>query len=246
MTNLWDGLFGEDEMALREAGGYGEHIGVGSRPAVIVIDAIRSFTGYPGEDHMESVKTFRTSCGPYAWAAIPAIERLLAAGRERELPTFFTRAALLPAEYRRGKARKNRRLGKESPEVRAIGHEYPDEIAPLPGELIIEKHKPSVFFGTPLLNHLQVLEVNHVIVAGTTTSGCVRASVYDAFSYNFGVTVPQECVFDRFQTSHRVALHDMDSKYADVVPLDDVLRELEAVVPLPSTAAPAVAAAGIS
>ena len=101
-------------------------------------------------------------------------------------------------------------------------------------------------FGTPLLNHLQVLEVNHLIVAGTTTSGCVRASVYDAFSYNFGVTIAQECVFDRFQTSHRVALHDMDAKYADVAPLDDVLRELDAVMPRPSDSAPPIATAAVS
>ena len=67
----WDGLFGDDERAIREAGGYGRSGGIGARPAVLVIDVVRNFTGYPGESHLESVKTFRSSCGPMAWEAIP-------------------------------------------------------------------------------------------------------------------------------------------------------------------------------
>ena len=228
----WDGLYGEDELAIWQAGGYGSSIGLGQRPAVLVIDAIRAFTGYPGESHLESVQRFRQSCGPYAWQAIPAIAKLLAAGRERSFPVIFTRAALLPAELRATRRRKNRRVGVEPEDVRSVGHEYPDEIAPKPGEMIVEKAKPSVFFGTPLLNHLQMYGVDHLLVAGTTTSGCVRASVYDAFSYNFGITIPQECVFDRFPTSHRVNLFDMNSKFADVIPLDELLSNLETNFPV--------------
>lgn len=231
----WDGLYGADELAAWEAGGYGARAGLGERPAVLIIDAIRAFTGYAGEDHLTSVKTFRQSCGPYAWAAIPSIQRLLAAGRDRGFPVIFTRAALLPPELRGARRRKNRRVGKEG-EGAVIGHEYPPEIAPLPGELIIEKTKPSVFFGTPLLNHLQMYEVDHLLVAGTTTSGCVRASVYDAFSYNFSITIPYECVFDRFPTSHRANLFDMNSKFADVVSTDELMAELDTAFPLPATA----------
>ena len=60
-------------------------------------------------------------------------------------------------------------------------------------------------------------------VTGCTTSGCVRASVIDAFSYNYKVSVVEECVFDRGQASHKINLFDMNAKYADVVPLREAL-----------------------
>jgi maleamate amidohydrolase len=226
----WDGLYGQDELAIWEAGGYGSRAGVGERPAVLVIDPVRAFTGYPGEEHLASISRFRQSCGPYAWQAIPHIQRLLAAGRERGFPVIYTRAALLPPELRGARRRKNSRVGREA--FAEEGHEYPPEIAPQPGELVIDKTKPSVFFGTPLLSHLQMYGVDHLLVAGTTTSGCVRASVYDAFSLNFSITIPFECVFDRFQTSHRVNLFDMNSKFADVVSLDELIAQLDEAFPV--------------
>jgi maleamate amidohydrolase len=237
----WDGLYGEDELAAWEAGGYGARAGLGERPGLLIIDPVRAFCGYEGQDHIESVKQFRQSCGPYAWEAIPHIQRLLAAGRERGFPVIFTRASILPIELRGTRRKKNRRVGAESAETAEIGHEYPPEIAPLPGEIIIEKTKPSVFFGTPLLSHLQMYGVDHLLVAGTTTSGCVRASVYDAFSLNFSITMPYECVFDRFQTSHRANLFDMNAKFADVISIEELLVSLDEKFPV---TAPAVAGSG--
>lgn len=233
----WDGLYGADELAVREAGGYGARGDIGERPAVLIIDIVRNFTGYPGEDHLASIKRFRQSCGPYAWAAIPHVATLIAAGRDRGFPVIFTRATRLPDELRLAQRRKNRRAASESAESVALGSEYPEEIAPLPGEIIIEKTKPSPFFQTPLLSHLQMLGVDHLLIAGCTTSGCVRAAVYDGFSYNFGQTLVEECVFDRFPTSHKVNLHDMDAKFADVVPVAEVLRELDEKFPLPRKSA---------
>ncbi len=237
----WDGLYSPLELSVFEAGGYGARAGLGQHPAVLVIDPVRAFTGYPGQDQVESIRTFRQSCGPYAWQAIPHIQRLLAAGRARGFPVIYTRAALMPPELRGARRRKNSRVGREPADVAVEGHEYPPEIAPQPGEIIIEKTKPSVFFGTPLLNHLQVLGVDHLLVAGTTTSGCVRASVYDAFSLNYSITIPYECVFDRFPTSHRVNLFDMNSKFADVVSLDELLADLDREFPVASGAVAAAA-----
>ncbi len=235
----WDGLYGPNELAIWGAGGYGARAGVGQRPAVLIIDPVRAFCGYPGEEHLASVSRFRQSCGPYAWQAIPHIQRLLAAGRARGFPVIYTRASILPPELRGARRRKNSRVGKESGETAVEGHEYPDEIAPLPGELIIEKTKPSVFFGTPLFSHLQMYGVDHLLVAGTTTSGCVRASIYDAFSLNFSITIPYECVFDRFITSHRVNLFDMNSKFADVISLEELLAQLDEAFPLAAGSVPA-------
>jgi len=226
----WDALYGREELAVFEAGGYGARAGLGHHPAVLIIDPARAFTGYPGQDQLESIRTFRQSCGPYAWQAIPHIQRLLTAGRARGFPVIYTRAALLPPELRGVRRRKNRRVGHEA--FAEEGHEYPPEIAPREGEIVIEKTKPSVFFGTPLLSHLQLLGVDHLLLAGTTTSGCVRASVYDAFSLNFSITIPYECVFDRFITSHRVNLFDMNSKFADVVSLEELLADLDQAFPV--------------
>jgi nicotinamidase-related amidase len=226
----WDGMYDTNQLEVFRAGGYGSPAGLGKRPGLLIIDPVRAFTGYPGEEHLASIARFRQSCGPYAWAAIPHIQRLLAAGRARGFPVIYTRAALLPPELRGVRRRKNSRVGQEAHAEE--GHEYPPEIAPQPGEIVIDKTKPSVFFGTPLLGHLQMYGVDHLLVAGTTTSGCVRASVYDAFSLNFSVTIPYECVFDRFITSHRANLFDMNSKFADVVSIEELLADLDASFPI--------------
>jgi len=88
------------------------------------------------------------------------------------------------------------------------------------------KQKPSGFFGTNLLSYLVLLGCDSVVVTGTTTSGCVRATVLDAFSNNFRVTVAKEACFDRSQASHAVNLCDMHSKYADVLPVEEVKQYL--------------------
>ena len=66
------------------------------------------------------------------------------------------------------------------------------------------------------------LGIDTLIVTGTTTSGCVRASVLDAFSQNYKITIVEDCTFDRFESSHAINLFDMHCKYCDVMPLDDV------------------------
>ena len=82
--------------------------------------------------------------------------------------------------------------------------------------------KPSGFYGTNLLSYLVLLGCDSVVVTGTTTSGCVRATVLDAFSNNFRVTVAEEGCFDRSQASHAINLCDMHAKYADVLPVAEV------------------------
>jgi maleamate amidohydrolase len=72
-----------------------------------------------------------------------------------------------------------------------------------------------------------LLGCDSIVVAGTTTSGCVRATVIDAFSNNFRSIVIEDACFDRAQTSHAVSLFDMHAKYADVVPSSDVLKYVD-------------------
>ena len=100
-------------------------------------------------------------------------------------------------------------------------------IAPVKGETVIQKTKPSAFFGTPLASYLTHLGVDTVVVTGTTTSGCIRASVLDAFSNNFKSIVVEEAVFDRGEVSHKINCFDMNSKYADVIPVEDAKAYLK-------------------
>jgi nicotinamidase-related amidase len=106
------------------------------------------------------------------------------------------------------------------------GNEIVDEIAPEPHDIVVLKQKPSGFFGTNLLSYLVLLGCDSVIVTGTTTSGCVRATVLDAFSNNFRVTIAEEACFDRSEASHAINLCDMQAKYADVLKVEAVKRYL--------------------
>jgi nicotinamidase-related amidase len=97
------------------------------------------------------------------------------------------------------------------------------QIAPGPEDLVIHKQKPSGFHGTNLVSYLTLLGCDSLIVAGTATSGCVRATVVDAFSYNFRVSMVEDACFERSEASHAMALCDLNAKYADVIGSDEVL-----------------------
>jgi nicotinamidase-related amidase len=119
---------------------------------------------------------------------------------------------------------KNSRSG-EAPKTASNrdGYDIVDEIAPGPKDLVIYKQKPSGFFATPMAGYLTQLHCDSVIVTGTTTSGCVRATVLDAFSNNYRVALVEDGCFDRSEASHAITLCDMNAKYADVVKADEVL-----------------------
>ena len=107
------------------------------------------------------------------------------------------------------------------------GNEIVTPIAPSPRDIVVLKQKPSGFFGTNMASYLTLLGCDSVIVTGTTTSGCVRATVLDAFSLNYRVALAEEGCFDRSQASHAINLCDMNAKYADVVKTSEVLAFLD-------------------
>ena len=94
-------------------------------------------------------------------------------------------------------------------------------------DLLLYKTQASAFFGTALSGILASARCDMLIVAGCTTSGCVRASVVDAMQYGFPPFVVRECVADRSAIQHESNLIDMNSKYADVVSLDAMLQDLD-------------------
>ena len=104
-----------------------------------------------------------------------------------------------------------------------------DQLAPEPGEPVLRKRSASVFGSTAIASVLNQLRIDTVIIAGESTSGCVRAAVVDARDLRYPVVVPEECVFDRTEASHAINLYDMHRKYAHVIALSETLDYLARV-----------------
>jgi nicotinamidase-related amidase len=196
----------------------------------LIIDVNYNFCGDKSEPILDSIKRWPSSCGEDAWSALPHIQKLVAAARKRRLPVIYTTGAFRSDGWDFGSWRwKMARMNEmqRQPQRNIDGDEIMPQIAPAPQDIVIGKLKPSAFHGTPLRGHLTLLGADSLIVCGTTTSGCVRASVIDAFSDNYRVTIAEECCFDRAQSSHAINLMDMQAKYADVRPTAEIVAHLE-------------------
>ncbi len=222
---IWDKFLTERDNKVFEAAGYGARGGFGARPALVIVDMNYSFCGHKSEPILDSIPVWPNSCGAEAWTAIEHLQNVLEKARAQHIPTFYT-----TANKRRhdgfdagGWKHKNRRA---TGPVGVPGFPMDtivEEIKPVASDVLIEKLKPSAFFGTPLVGFLTDLGVDTVIVCGTTTGGCVRATVIDAFSYNFKVSVIDECTVDRGQASHAINMFDMNAKYADIVSAQETI-----------------------
>ena len=219
----WDGIISEEEQKAYHAAGFGRPSGVGKRPALLIIDVQYRTIGTTPKPFWESIKEFPTSCGDVGWNAMRNIATLLAEFRRNRWPVLYPHVAP------KNKATDGGRLAQKVPAIMNIpekGYEFPAEIAPREGDVLIPKKHPSAFFATPLVSHLIDLQADTLVVTGCTTSGCVRGSVVDGFAYNFRVLVPHDAVYDRSATSHAVNLFDMASKYADVASSAEILEKL--------------------
>jgi nicotinamidase-related amidase len=228
---IWDKFLTERDKAVFAAGGFGARAGFGKRPALLVIDVNWAFCGERPEPILESIKRWRTSCGAESWIALEYIRQLIDAAHAKRLPVIYTTGERRADNWDAGGWRWKSTRGDEtgaSPDG-VDGNEIVSTIAPGPRDLLIKKQKPSGFFGTNLASYLTLLGCDSVVVVGTTTSGCVRATVVDAFSLNYRVILAEEGCFDRSEASHAVSLCDMHAKYADVVPTAEVLSYFQAL-----------------
>jgi maleamate amidohydrolase len=219
----WDGIISEQEQKAYQAAGFGRSSGIGRRPALLIIDVQYRTIGTTPKPFWESIKEYPTSCGEIGWNAMHRIALLLAEFRRNGWPVLYPHVAP------KNKATDSGRLAEKVPAIMDIperGYQFPTEIAPREGELLLPKKHPSAFFATPLVSHLIDLGADTLVVTGCTTSGCVRGSVVDGFAYNFKCVVPHDAVYDRSATSHAVNLFDMASKYADVATTAEVLELL--------------------
>lgn len=225
-TKPWAGVITDDDERRYEAAGFGQPVGIGSRPALLVIDAQYRTVGMEPKPFFQSVEEeFTTSCGDTGWDALANVAKLLPVFRANGWPVLYPHVA--PKQ-----ASDQGRLGAKVPGIMNIseeGYRFVDIIAPVEGEILLPKRHPSAFFGTPLLSFLIERQIDTLVVTGATTSGCVRGTVVDGFSYNFRVLVPHDAVYDRTETVHKVNLFDMAQKYADVASTDEILADLATI-----------------
>lgn len=187
-------------------------VGLGTNPALLVIDATRGFT-----DPTSPVGTDGS-------AAVAMIARLLADFRQRGLPVFFTSNAYATPDEASVFREKLPVLN----ELVAGGlwAEIDPRVAPIPGEPVLRKTVPSAFFAGPLTFMLRARAVDSVVICGFSTSGCVRASAVDALQGNLRVVVAEDACGDRDQEAHRYNLRDLALKTGDVVSTSEALEML--------------------
>jgi nicotinamidase-related amidase len=218
----WDGVIPEEEQALYRKAGWGTPSGLGRRPALLIIDVQYRSMGDRPLPIDEAIEQLPTSCGEYGWRAVPHIVKLLDVFGEIGAPVLYPHVAP-KAHHNRGQ------FETKVPGVMNVplyAYDFVAEIAPRLGHIVIPKFQASAFHGTALASHLVGLGIDTLVVTGCTTSGCVRATVVDACALNYKVVVPEDAVYDRSQVSHAVNLFDMASKYADVLPTDELVGRL--------------------
>ncbi len=202
--------------------GHRRRLPFGKKPALLVIDVTFGFVGTKPQSFDEAVQEYSSSCGDAFWNQLPQYQRLLELFREKQLPVVYTREDIYNQQFG-GFATKA-----ERPEIVRNDkyNQIPEAVAPQEGEWILEKPKASAFFHTSLHAYLTKQQVDTLVVCGGSTSGCLRATVVDAFSNGYSPFVVEDACFDRSYFAHCANLFDMDAKYATVLSLHEVESEL--------------------
>lgn len=204
-----------EDIAVYQKQGFGQLLGFGATPALVVIDFTVGFADPTvlGGGNIPS--------------AIERTEKVLAAARAASIPVAFSRHVYEKDGSDRGLFnRKAPIINSLTPESR-IAQIVPS-LTPLPGELILNKRYPSIFFRTDFASWLTIRQVDTLLITGCTTSGCIRASAVDCLCSGFRPIVLADCVGDRATGPHEANLFDLRQKYADVVDSQVVLERLGA------------------
>lgn len=193
--------------------GYGMiPIGFGTKPAVVVVDFQRAFTD----------PTFVTGRSPHIHQAVETTAKLLKAARQHGVPVASCRTAWCSEKdmirWKTASISSGLFIGDPATEMDARIYDAAYDVN-------FTKAAPSIFFGTPLVSYLTKAQVDTVIVTGCTTSGCVRASIIDSFSWGFKTIVPEDCVGDMEVESHRANLLDVGRRYADIVTASECIDQ---------------------
>jgi len=193
-------------------------LGLGERPALVLVDVIKGFT--------DPVCTL----GSEADSVVDACRALLDVFRQKSLPVFFTTVVYHDESQARVFRQRVPALNILEP-----GSEWvrvDPRIAPIDGETVIEKQWASGFFNTDLAQQLEAAGADSIVMGGLTTSGCVRATAVDGLQNDYRVVIAREATGDRNLTAHESNLFDLQAKYVDVLALQDVL---DTITRLPSS-----------
>lgn len=230
---VWEPFLTEQDRALLAADVRPRQpVGFGGRVAVLLIDNYRAQVGDERLPLLESVHRWPSSTGLAGWDALDQIEVLLAHARDAGVPVVHvTGWDLESVGLPTGSVHHRAPTDAPTPEVMSRHDrkfDIVEQAAPHEGELVFRKIAPSAFWNTPLIVYLRLQNIETLVVAGSTTSGCVRATVEDSAAYRFRTIVVEDCVYDRLEAAHAMSLFDMHHRWADVLPLDDVLPHLAA------------------
>lgn len=190
------------------ARGFGGVMGFGDAAALLVIDMMVGFTNP------------KLPLGSNLDAELENINRLVVAAEANKSPVFYS-----VVEYDDGDCRDSGVWGRKMSGLFTLRRG--SESVALDSRLrmssnasILVKKYASCFFGTDLSSRLQAQRIDTLVIAGCSTSGCVRATVVDAVQHGFRPIVVAEAVGDRLAGAHEQALKDIQLKYGDVVSTD--------------------------
>lgn len=204
-----------DALAANYRGTFDSKLEWGRRPAVLVVDFINAYVT-PGSPLY----------APDVVTAVQATAPVLAAARRAGAPVIYTRVLYHAGGLDGGL------FVRKVPALRGMVEGAPlaelvPELPPAPGDLIIVKQYASAFFGTHLAATLTAAGIDTLIIAGCSTSGCIRATAVDAMQHGFRAVVMRDCVGDRAPEPHEANLFDIQAKYGEVVPASAVLAVLD-------------------
>src|SRR5215211_7492883 len=194
--------------------GFGLRIGFGERPALAVIDLMRAFTDAA------------MPLGANLDREIEATTTLLAAARDAGIPVFYTVVYYEEQDIRDAGIWALKQKGVITLRAGTPTVELDPRLGRRADEPVILKKYASAFFGTDFIARLNSRRVDTLLIAGCTTSGCVRATAVDALRLGLRPIVVREAVGDRAEPAHRQSLFDLDAKYADVVSLEQAVGYL--------------------
>ncbi len=192
------------DLTANYAGAFDGRLPFGQRPALLLIDLVEAYL-QPESPLYAGIE-----------AALASAVRITAAARAAGIPIVFTNVEYQPGGadggvfYRKVPALKV--FDRGSP----LGA-FPAVLAPQDGDIVITKRYASAFFATHLASTLTALGVDSVLICGTSTSGCVRATALDACQHGFLPFVVRDACGDRHAGPHEANLFDLQAKYAEVV-----------------------------
>lgn len=194
--------------------GFSGSVGFGVRPAVVVVDLVRAYLD--PESPLYS---------PRYESVLRAVSTLVAAAHASSHPVVFTGVAYAKGGFDGGY------FWRKVPSLHVFEdgstlREFDARLQPEQGDLTIMKQYASAFFGTSLASTLHAVGVDTLLIAGVSTSGCVRATAVDALQFGFRPTIVREAVGDRTESIQQANLFDLEAKYADVCSLDDACAYL--------------------